>query len=157
MMINVLFKCKRVKTSPSKWVKLCKTTLKRVKYGFTKPLQKYRLSSIQLLKRVEFHSFGVVLQNFTVLEHKVFIPIGAMDKYNIYLFISNSMDDFKSSQYWNFQVILPRRFSYEVFCEQHHLQSVPLATVLCIYWSRLWKIQDARNIYIPSKVNQSGT
>ena len=38
----VLSKCKRVKTSLAKGVKICKTTAKRVKCGFsfTKPLQK---------------------------------------------------------------------------------------------------------------------
>ena len=38
----LLSKCKRVKTSLSKRVKICKTTLKKVECGFsfTKPLQK---------------------------------------------------------------------------------------------------------------------
>ena len=44
---------------------------------------------------------------------------------------------------------------YEVFREQHHLQSAPQTTVLCIYWSRLWKVENARNIHISSKVSQS--
>ena len=37
---------------------------------------------------------------------------------------------------------------YEVFCEQHHLQSVSKASVLCIYCSWLWKIENARNVHI---------
>ena len=83
---------------------------------------------------------------------------GALDKYNISFYISNSIEDFKLNQYWNFQLISAKAFSfYEVFREQHHLQSVPQArpTVLYIYWSRLWKIENARNIHISSKVNQS--
>ena len=35
---------------------------------------------------------------------------GALDKYNIHLFISYSIEDFKLKQYWNFQLILPLRF-----------------------------------------------
>ena len=35
---------------------------------------------------------------------------------------------------------------YLIFCEQHHLQIVLLATILCIYWSRLQKIEIATNI-----------
>ena len=35
---------------------------------------------------------------------------GALDKYNIYLFISNSMENFKLNQYRNFQLFLPMRF-----------------------------------------------
>ena len=37
---------------------------------------------------------------------------GALDKYNIYLFISNSIEDFKLNQYRNFQLILPKRFHF---------------------------------------------
>ena len=37
---------------------------------------------------------------------------GALDKYNIYLFISNSIEDFKLNQHQNFQFILPMRFPF---------------------------------------------
>ena len=37
---------------------------------------------------------------------------GALDKYNIYLFISNSIEYFKLNQYQNFQMILPMRFHF---------------------------------------------
>ena len=51
---------------------------------------------------------------------------GALDKYNIYLFISSSIEDLKSNQYRKFQAVSANAFSfYEVFCEQHHLQSAP--------------------------------
>ena len=49
----------------------------------------------------------------------------ALDKY-IYLYISNSTKDFKLNQYRNFSADSANAFSFhEVFCEQHHLQSVP--------------------------------
>ena len=45
---------------------------------------------------------------------------GALDKYNIYLFISNSIEDFELNQ--KFSADSANAFSfYEVFCEQHHL------------------------------------
>ena len=37
---------------------------------------------------------------------------GALDKYNIYLFISSSIEDLKSNQYRNFQLILPKCFHF---------------------------------------------
>ena len=47
---------------------------------------------------------------------------GALDKYNIYL----SIEDFRTKPIPKFSVDPANAFSfYEVFCEQHHLQSVP--------------------------------
>ena len=37
---------------------------------------------------------------------------GALDKYNIYLFMSNSMEDFKLNQYQKFQLTLPVHFHF---------------------------------------------
>ena len=37
---------------------------------------------------------------------------GALDKYNIYLFISNSIEDFKLNQFRNFQLILQIHFHF---------------------------------------------
>ena len=37
---------------------------------------------------------------------------GALDKYNIYHFISNSIEDFRLNRYRNFQLILPMRFHF---------------------------------------------
>ena len=40
---------------------------------------------------------------------------GALDKYNIYLFISYSIENFekkKKKRYWNFQLILPKCFHF---------------------------------------------
>ena len=35
---------------------------------------------------------------------------GALDKYDLYLFIPNSIENLKLNQYQNFQLILPVRF-----------------------------------------------
>ena len=40
------------------------------------------------------------------------VKLRDMDKYNIYLFLSNSKEDFKWNQYRNFQLILPMRFPF---------------------------------------------
>ena len=49
---------------------------------------------------------------------------GTLDKYNIYFFISNSIEDFKPIP--KFSANSANAFSfYEVFYEQQHLQSVP--------------------------------
>ena len=40
---------------------------------------------------------------------------GALDKYNIYLFKSNSIENFKLNQYRNFQLILPMRFHFMMY------------------------------------------
>ena len=37
---------------------------------------------------------------------------GALDKFNIHLFISNSIEYSKSNQYQNFQLILPMHFHF---------------------------------------------
>ena len=48
------------------------------------------------------------------------------DYHNNYLFISNSMEDFKIRLIPKISADCVNAFSfYEVFCEQHHLQSVP--------------------------------
>ena len=51
---------------------------------------------------------------------------GALDKYNIYLFISNFIRNSKFKKIEKFLADSANAFSfYEVFCEQHHLQCVP--------------------------------
>ena len=40
---------------------------------------------------------------------------GALNKYNIYPLIYNSIEDFKSNQYRNFQLILPMRFHFMMY------------------------------------------
>ena len=81
---------------------------------------------------------------------------GALDKYNIYLFISNSIQDLESNQYRKFQLIPLMRFHFmRYFVNSIIFRVPPYAAVLCIYWSRLRKIENARNIHIFSKVSQS--
>ena len=51
---------------------------------------------------------------------------GALDKYNIYLFISQSIENSKLNQFTEIFSWFCNAFSfYEVFLERHHLQSVP--------------------------------
>ena len=51
---------------------------------------------------------------------------GALDKCNIYIFVFNSIAVFKYKPVSKFSADSTNAFSfYEVFCEQHHLQSVP--------------------------------
>ena len=67
----------------------------------------------------------------------------------------------KMHQYQTFQLILPEHFSFYVTRGLLWTASSPLecpmdrllVSVLCIYWSQLWKIQNAGNIHISSKVN----
>ena len=67
---------------------------------------------------------------------------GALDKYDIYLFISNSVEDFELNQYQNFQLILPMRFHFMMYFVNSIIPRVShRLTVLCIYWSWLWKIE----------------
>ena len=49
-----------------------------------------------------FYEFNMLLRSFK----------GALDKFNIYLYISNSTEDFKLNQYRIFQLILPMRFHF---------------------------------------------
>ena len=84
---------------------------------------------------------------------------GAFDKYNIYLFISNSIEDIELNQYQNFQLILPMRFYLMRYFVNSIIFRVSVSHRLsmCIYWNWLWIKENARNIHISSKVNQSGT
>ena len=78
-----------------------------------------------------------------------------MDKYitsvSLYLIHSNLnfTEDFKLNRYQNFQLILQMCF--------HFMNCFVNSTIfrMFIYWSRLWKIENARNIHISSKVSQS--
>ena len=80
---------------------------------------------------------------------------GALDKYSIYLFISYFIEDFKSNQYRNFQLIPTMSFHFMWYFVKSSSSECPY--VLCIIWSRVWKIENARNIYICSKASQSRT
>ena len=61
----------------------------------------------------------VLSWHMTVIEvfikDQLLILKGALDKYNIYLFMPNSIEDFKSNQYQNFQLVLPMRFHFMMY------------------------------------------
>ena len=57
---------------------------------------------------------------------------GALDKYNVYLFISNSID-FKSNQYRNFQLILPMRFHFMVYFVNSIIYRVSHRLLYCVF------------------------
>ena len=88
-----------------------------------------------------------------ILPPAIFSIKGALDKYNIYL-LSNCIEDFKLNQCWNFQLILPMHFHFRwgilwtassSECPVGYCYFILYSTVLCIYWSRLWKIENDRN------------
>ena len=58
---------------------------------------------------------------------------GALDKYNIYLFISNSIEDFKSKQYRKFQLILPMRFHFMKYFVNSIILRVPHRLLYCVF------------------------
>ena len=78
---------------------------------------KYRNTESIKLLGCSFHQnwFWIYMcTRFSWLSHWYrFLPLkGTLDKYNIYLFISNSLKDFKLNQYQNFQLILPLLFHF---------------------------------------------
>ena len=56
----------------------------------------------------------------------------ALDKYNTYLFISNSVEDFKLNQYRNFQLILPMNFQFISYFV-HIIFSVSHRLLYCLF------------------------
>ena len=58
---------------------------------------------------------------------------GALDKYNIYLFKSNSIEDFKLNQYRNFQLILPMRFHFMMYFVNSIIFSVSHRLLYCVF------------------------
>ena len=86
------------------------------------------------------------------------IPIlkGVLDKYNIYLFISNSIEDFKSNQYRNFQLILPMRFHFMRYFVNSIIYKVSHRLLYCVFIEVDFEnIESARNIHISSKRSHS--
>ena len=79
---------------------------------------------------------------------------GALEKYNIYLFVSYSIEDFELNQYWNFQLILPMSFHFM----RYFVNSIIFRVshwLLFLLKLTFKKIENAINIDISSKVNQS--
>ena len=58
---------------------------------------------------------------------------GALDKYNIYLFKSNSIEDFKLNQYRNFQLILPMRFHFMMYFVNSIIFRVSHRLLYCVF------------------------
>ena len=79
---------------------------------------------------------------------------GALDKYNMYLFISSSIEDLKSNQYRKFELILPMRFHFMRYFVNSIIFRVPNCVFIEVDFE---KKENARNIHISSKVSQSIT
>ena len=90
----------------------------------------HELCIAQNMPLVTSHPFSKWHKNLVIIEIRALIK-GALDKYNIYLFIYNSIQNDKLNQYRNFQLILPMRFHFM----RYFVNSIILlsATVLCIY------------------------
>ena len=58
---------------------------------------------------------------------------GALDKNNIYLFISNSIEDFKLNQYQIFQLILPMRFHFMRYFVNSIIFRVSHRLIYCVF------------------------
>ena len=58
-----------------------------------------------------FFHVPVILFLLHTYDSHVYVK-GALDEYNIYLFMSNSTEDFKLNRYRNFQLILPMHFHF---------------------------------------------
>ena len=58
---------------------------------------------------------------------------GALDKYDIYLFISKSLEDNKLDLYWNFQLILPMRFHFMGYFVNSIISSVSHRLLYCVF------------------------
>ena len=67
----------------------------------------------------------------------------ALDKYNVHLLVSYSVEDFKLSQYWPFQLIMTMRYHFIRYFVNSIIFRVSHRLLLYIYWSRLWKIENA--------------
>ena len=58
---------------------------------------------------------------------------GALDKFNIYFCISNSIEDFKSNIYQNFQPILPMRFHFMKYFVNSIISRVSHRLLYCVF------------------------
>ena len=67
-------------------------------------------------------------------EAKFIFPFGgALDKYNIYLFMSNFIEDFKLNQYWKFKLILPMRFHIMRYFVNSIISRVSHRLLYCVF------------------------
>ena len=59
---------------------------------------------------------------------------GALDKYNIYLFVSCSKENFITNQYQKFQPILPMRFHFIQSFAINIIPRVPHRPLYCVFF-----------------------
>ena len=91
----------------------------------------------------------------TIQKQSVFSIKGALDKYDIYLFVSNSIEDFKLDLYWNFQLILLMRFHFMRYFVNSIIFRVSHRLLYCVFIEvDFEKQKNARNIHISWKVTQ---
>ena len=57
----------------------------------------------------------------------------ALDKYNIYLFVSNFIEDLILNQYRNFQLILPMCFHYMTYFVNSIIFRVSYRLLYCVF------------------------
>ena len=57
----------------------------------------------------------------------------ALDKFNIYIFISYSIENFKLNQYRNFQLILPMHFHFMKFFVNSIIFRVSHRLLYCVF------------------------
>ena len=72
----------------------------------------------------------------------------ALDKYNIYLFITNSIEDFKLNQYRNFQLILPMRFHFMRYFVNSIIFRVSHRLLYCVFIEVDFEKQKMLEIFI---------
>ena len=58
---------------------------------------------------------------------------GALDKCNSYLFISNSIENFKFNQYWKFQLILLMRYHFMRYFVNNIIFRVSHRPLCCVF------------------------
>ena len=85
------------------------------------------LNVLNILKE-RCHSYGIIKDRESKLAFK-----GALDKYDIYLFIPNSIEDFKLDIYWNFQLILPMRFHFMRYFVNSIIFRVSHRLLYCVF------------------------
>ena len=68
-------------------------------------------------------------------------------------FISDPIEDLKFNQYRHFQLILLMHFLLMRYFVNSIIFRVSIDYCI-VYWNRLWKIENTRNIHITSKVSQ---
>ena len=77
---------------------------------------------------------------------------GALDNYNIYLFISNSIEDFKLNQYPDFQLILPMHFHFMRYFANSIIFRVSNRLLYCVFIEVDFEKQKMIEIFISKSI-----